>query len=323
LIYMKNLYKVGIVLLLAIAIGFYFYRNYKSEVVIEPLKVSSADAPVDKLITRVIKDKSFDKKNGLNIEFSYTAPGETVRVISEKVGGVEVGSIPTLSLVEVNSKGHDLVAFAPLIWGSLDFIVDANSHYQSLDNLKGARVAIRPKVSAAYKSLALAMKVAGFNLEKDYRLTFGSIPDNLASFFKKEVDAVLSVPFGGADLIAEGKVRTVLDLESRWRNTTGSRMSFAMMSAHKSWIDAHPETFKKVSRVFLEAEKYVFEHPEIVADYKDMLGIKTEKGLEVAKNDVKRVIPDSWDPEVHKMAIKKAIEFGLVPNIPYDDFFIK
>src|SRR3989338_151574 len=317
---MTKKYKLIILIIVAAVVGVYFYRSATR---IETVRVSGAEAANFKFLFSVIKDKKFDKKNNLNLEFVWSNPGEVERKLVAKEEGVEVGPYNPISLAETNLKGEQqLRSFAPILYTYYHFIVKADSPFHTLEDLRGAKIATRPKLSAAYKSLAIALKIAGMDLENDFKLTFGSIPENVKALTTGEADATLMSPPESVGLLVTGKYRQIAELENIWEKAAGGPMPLVSLTAHKSWIEQNPRKVKRLRKTILDAATFIRENPQVVEEYKDLLNIQTDATLKLMKESLPLSYPASWNDEAHHFAITKAMEFGIIKSIPHEDIFI-
>lgn len=319
----KKLFFGLVVVVLAVAGGYYYLQAMREKNEIVPLKIAWADAPSNRFIVAVMKDQGFDKKHNLDLEVVWSDPGENIRQLINKVGGVEVGTFPALALIDANKQGAKLRAFAPQNYGGGDIVVKADSPYKKLSDLKGTKVAIRPKVSAAYKNLALNIKLAGFDAEKDFKLIFGAIADNIISFNKGDADSTVLSGLTGVEIRANPKYRVLAELDAMWLEETGFRNAFSTISAHEDWINSHQQTMLDLRAAYLETTNFILNNHGVLDTYAELLGIKTPAGRKVAERDLERVIAASWDPESHIATIKKAVELGLSEDFPVETLFVK
>lgn len=291
---------------------------------VEKVKFAMANALTNKFIIALIKDKELDKKNGLDLEMVWSDPGESERKLAAKEEGVEIGDYNPISLVEANaSRNIELRSFAPIIDNYFYFVVKKDSRYQTLQDLKGAKLALRPKASAAYKASAIAMKLAGLDLEKDFKLTFGSLPQSVQFLQTGEADATLLPAIDAALLEATGGYRLIFDLEKKWEEIAGGPMPFVSVTAHKDWIEKNPKKVERIRKMMLEAAELVRKDPSIISNYKDVLGIKTDDAERLVKRYLPALYPVAWNAGSHSFTIEKAVELGVIKSAPKEDPFLK
>lgn len=293
---------------------------------VRTVKIVTIDAADINFLFAVVQDKGFAAKNNLRFEFVYAQPGDAERILSEGEGGVEVGFTHPLTLVEINSGGKELRSFAPFLYNYFYFVVKKDSLFKNLEDLKGAKIAIRHKQSAAYKALNIAMKTAGFDLEGDFKLLYGSIPENIAALKTGEVDAALLTPSISVGFTVSGQYRTILNLEEKWEEIAGSPMQFVNLTAHRDWIENNSDLTQRLRKTILEATNFIRNNPEIIVEYKELLGAKTDEELILMKELLPLVYPVSWETESSRFVVKKAIELGLISDIPeiqFREFFLE
>lgn len=322
---MNKTLGIVIVILIVVAGAYYTWSPLVQEPVpqIENVKISLAAAAVNKFLIAVIKDKGIDKKNYLDIEVIYSDPGESERKVADKADGIEMGNYSPISIVETNAnKRLQLRAFAPLLNNSFFFLVKKDSKYQNINDLKGARVALRPKASAAYKATALAMKIAGLDLENDFKLSFGSLPESIAKLEGGEVDVTVLPGIDTALLLASGKYRTVYDLGKKWEEAMGNPMPFVSMAAHKDWLDQNPKKALRVRAMLIEANEYINKNPQSVVQYAETLGIKSPEAEKLAIQYAPALYPTKWLPNLHTQTVQKAVELKILPSFPAENPFV-
>lgn len=289
----------------------------------ETLKISSVNVPDLDILFAIANDKGFAEKYGLTLEIVYSAPAEAERKLATREPGIEIGAFGPIGMAEENAKGNDLREFAPSLYNSFSFLVRKGSPYQTLQDLRGEKIAIRPKVSAAYKALSIAIRLAGMDLDKDFELMFGSIPETIKFFTTGEADATMVTPLLSVPLLTTGQYREILDLENEWKKIAGKPMDFVGWAAHKDWIEKNPKKMTNFRKMMFEAIAYVQKNPAaVVREYKDILGLKTDADISLAEKVLPTVHPPTWDIAANHFIVTKAIEFGLIPNVSHTDFFI-
>lgn len=315
---MKKVY-IYIALAVAAGAGIYFYSISQEP---EKLKVGWADAGTSRLTVEVMKEQGIDKVNGLDIEVVWSNPGESLRKFINKDGGIEVSSCPTLDVPSVNAGGVSIKQFSSLVLGDFTLIVKSASPYRSIEDLKGAKIATRPKATVAYKVLAIGLKTAGMNLERDFKISFGSIPENIQSFVKGDADAVLLSASDAADFLAGGQYRAIIDVEKKWKELVGISFPAAGMCAHSDWLGRNSKNKVKLQKTLSETFVYILANPRIVKRYGKALNIKTEGGLKIFEENIHKIIPAAWDPKLAELVVSKAMELGIIERKPYDGLFI-
>lgn len=290
---------------------------------VEPVKMSMATATSVNFLFSLIKDKGIDKKHYIDLSVVYSDPGESERKLAEKLEGVEIANYSPISLIETNaSKNLNIQSFAPILNNSFYFLVKKDSRFQNISDLKGAKISLRPKASAAYKATAVAMKIAGFDLEKDFKLSFGSLPQSIAQLEGGDTDATVLPALDTALLLATGKYRTVYDLGKKWEEVMGSPMPFVSISAHSDWIAANPQKVQNIRAMMIEANEYINNNPQVFQEYATVIGIKTPEAAALVAQYAPALYPTKWLPLLHWSTVQKAVELKILPSLPGQSPFI-
>lgn len=317
---MKKNYLVVLVLILLVAVvGYSAYRDYMKVV---PLRIATANVPDSQFFFAVLKDKKFDLKNKLNLEIVLASPGDVERKVIEREDGVEVGPMNVISLAELNTQGKDLRIVAPFFFSNLDLIVKKNASYKTLGDLKGKRIATRPKISAGYKTLATAVAAAGLNLENDFKLVFASIPDSIKFLASGDVDATTLTAAVSVPLLASGNFRSIIDLSEEWQKLSGAPMPFVEWAAHKDWVDANPRKVARLRQTILETAVFIHGNSKIIRDYPDILKFKSDAEWGLAQKIIPSNYTTVWNPSAYKFLVQKALEFGFIKAPPKEEVFV-
>lgn len=314
--YKRNILLFLIIIVVA-GVAFYFYQHYTK---IEPLKISATDVPPPRFLFAVIKDRQLDLKHGLNLELLWASPGEVERRLVERFEGVEIGYFNVVAVADTNSKkAENLRVVAPMLNLPQVLLVGKNSPFYGINDLKGARITIRPKGTAAYTAQAVVLKVAGFDIERDFRIVFGE-PQQGAVFLEKgEADAIMLSPPDAAPLLATGKYRLVTELDEIWKKVAGASFPFVDMAAHADWIAENPRKVERFRATLKEAVALIKENPQIVGDYRELLNIKSDAQLKSVTNSLVALYSTSWDYLPHRLLLEKAVELGFLNRLPSDE----
>jgi len=306
---------VGIAVLIGIA--FWAWPAKKPP---EPKKVSATFVATgaEGLLKYVIEQLKLDKQHGLDLTIQAVEPGEVARrTIAREV---DVGALSPIELVQSQQAGRDIRAFAPLLTAIHGLLVKTNSKYRTIDDLKGKKIAVLPKATAGYQSMALELKILGIDLEKEFSLTFGGIPDTLSFLKAGEVDAAFLPDPVAAQLIVSGQYRELLNLADLWKEKYNIPYFFNARVAYADWIAANLDTAEHFAAMRIEASKQIKDHPEIVAKYaREVVGAKTEAEVNFIVERLSKAFPSRWDDEFIDNAVfvmQKAAEFGFIKEIP-------
>jgi len=315
----KNILVVIIIVILA-AVAWWYYDSNK----ILPLKISATDVAPPRLLFAVIKENKLDIKHGLELELLWSPPGEVERRLATGYENVEIGFYNILALINTNaSEKNDLRIVAPAINNPQVLIVKKESPFKTIQDLKGFRLGVRPARTAAYNAESILMKLAGFDKEKDFKLTFGTPQEGAAFLEKGEIDSTILTSSDAAIFLATGKYRPITELNDSWVKASGAPFPFVDFAAHRSWINGNGKKLERFRAMLKEAVTYIKNNPSVVDEHKELLNIKAtnEKQMESARNALVSVFSETWDFKSHKFLLNKAAELGYVGELPGDGLF--
>ncbi|QQG42676.1 MAG: ABC transporter substrate-binding protein [Candidatus Giovannonibacteria bacterium] len=292
---------------------------------VETVKISFADAENLKFLLAVLQDKGIAEKHGLKLDVLFSPPSEAERRLIEKVDGVEVGTINPLSIAITNqAKNIKLRAFVSTYQTNQALVVKAASPYYKFEDLKGARVAMHPKGSASYTMHAVGMKTLGLDLERDFKLVFGSFPQNEQRLANGEVEAAFLNAVATARFLATGNYREVVNLSREWGGITSSAViPFVDLAAHADWISQNPNKVKRLREAVLEAAIFIRKNTQLIEEYKGILGLERPEEINLMKERLPAIYPLAWLPEEHNALVKKAFELNLIPEPPKENIFVE
>jgi len=261
---------LSLAVLLALAAGLYYVFAAKSvpPSAPVPLRVVVASDGILELFSHVMKHEGIDTAYGLEVEFVRKTPSDIEREVLE--GGFSgVNLVSPLTAPTAAAAGRKTVIISPAVRMAYFIAVRNDSPVQTLDDLKGKRVGVLPKVTAAYSSIALILESAGLSPESDFKLSFGTIPSMVESLTKGEVDAAAVIYPTAAALFASGNFRSVSDLEALWENREeGLSHPFLVWVAQSRWLDdsANRDAARRYVEAFLETAQAIESRPELLTD---------------------------------------------------------
>ncbi|KKT56962.1 MAG: hypothetical protein UW81_C0012G0002 [Candidatus Giovannonibacteria bacterium GW2011_GWC2_44_9] len=312
---------VLIIIIIAALAGWYYWDSNKTETI----KLSLADAENLKFLLAVLQDKGIAEKHGLKLDVAFSPPFEAERRLIERVDGVEVGSINPLSIVIANqTKNTKLRAFASTYQTNQALVVKATSPFYKFEDLRDVKVAMHPKGSASYTMHALGMKTLGLDLERDFKLVFGSFPQNEQRLTNGEVEAAFLNAVATARFLATGNYREIVNLGEQWGNITGSSIiPFVDLAAHADWISQNPKKVERLREAVLDAAIFIRKNPQLIEEYKEILGATRPEEINLMKERLPAIFPLAWLPEAHNALLKKAFELNLIPALPKENIFVE
>ena len=308
---------LGIVILVLAGAGYggYWYWNFQK---IENVSIVGVKGGGTAFLLDVIKGEGLDQKNRVNlVPVIVTAPAESDRRLYAREG-VDIGNSGPTTIIVNNTKGNAVRIYGPFMLSHSSLIVKKDSPYFSLKDLKDRKVGTRAARTALHENFAIAMKLKGIEVEKYFKLVFpAKVEDSPDLLLKGDLDAaVVGEPFA-SQLLATGDFRELFSLKDFWKETTGSPLGFVYSAAHKDWLDANKTAAKRALKTFLDAGKYINEHPEVLEKYKETLGWKTQEELAMMQKRMPGLYLTHWNSEDIKNArliLEKAIEAGIIPQ---------
>lgn len=322
---MKRIILFVAIIALLLGGGFYYWLQAQK---IDTVVVTTVLTSVEGLIGQIIKGEGLDAKNKLNIVYKSMFPGDVERSVYNR--DVEVGAHGALVLAKANLEGKEIRAFSPFYYNVYSLLVLKDSPYNTIEELKGKKIAILPKVTAAFTGPQIALRLKSIFLENDFQLLFGN-PIEVGNFLDQgEADAAFFFETLASKKIATGKYREILEVQKLWRESTGKTFPYLVYVAFDDWLESHKQVAKKYRKSFLEAANLIVSNPEILNKYKNFLkenlGIETDEELRILKERLPRTLVTKWDKEVMddiKFILAKAVEFGLLPQLPQKEVIVE
>ncbi|MBI5787140.1 MAG: ABC transporter substrate-binding protein [Candidatus Niyogibacteria bacterium] len=318
----KPLLKVSaLVVVLAAVLWFYYFSKPA-----EPYKITvgAVGNSPHALIYTAVSDLGIDKKYNLELSVKYSSPGEVERQARDRE--VDVGASSIFSVAQDNLKGSRLRIFGPLFYSPNVLVARKDSRFMSIEDLPGARLAVPPKVSAAFASLDLVARKKEISLESRTTMLFGNLAETANFLAKGEASVALFSWPDVANFLVSGEYRSIGGLNNLWEESVSRPFSFIGLTAYQDWIDANPEAARSLVAAIIETSSYFKENPETIIGYKEKLGLKSDAAVDLAKENMPRLLMDSWDDddlEDIRFVISEMVKDGLLGAEPADDYLVK
>jgi NitT/TauT family transport system substrate-binding protein len=312
----KIVFVIIIVLAILAAGGIYYWIQYQSQ----PTKIifgAAQKLSPDGFSTQIIKLYGIDKKYGLDIDFAYNEPGLTSTKLLNRE--LDVAILAPISAAKANLDGKKVKIFGPLLWNVISLAVPKDSPYTNLAQLKGKKFGILPQITGTYTNMALLSSEMGLRLESDYKLVIGSLEDQVKFLANGDVDFAVVYEPRTSMLLATGQIREIATMDELWKQLTGQRFLFNGFAAYDDWLASHQKEAKALVKVFLEANKFITENPDLIVKHKDLLGLTTPQELDIAQKRIPNLFPTEWNQaqiENFNTLIKMAVDAGQVAKIP-------
>ena len=323
---MKNSIKKALLALAVLAVLTVLYVYWWENIRIVTVDRLNATGSVQEIRALVMKHYGIDKKHGLNLTFTSRNPGDLERsIISREHEGIH-GTSPFFVPRSI-AEGHALKIYSPEIAMTYHLAVRSSSPYKSIDDLIGRTVAVLPKVTAAYSSVALILQSSlGINPERDFKLVFGSIPDTIKLLRQGQVDAaIVSYPLA-ASLFASGDFRSIARLADFWEEKEGLRHPFVVNIVFEDWLKnrLNRSVTKRYVAASNETVQLMMDRPEVVTEegnpalqeYLKTNGLDSPEAKRLLRENVPALLYSVWDKkdvEAIKLVLKRAKEYGFLP----------
>ena len=314
-----NFVIVSASILVLVIGGVVYFSQRAGESEIIKLKYTVSIGAAAETRAKIIKKYEIDKNNGLDIEFVTMNPGDLERVLFSKE--FPIGITSSLAVGTANLKGIPLRIVGPELHLTYYIGVRKDSSINTLDDLKGKKFGILPKVTAAYTSVAVVLNSAGINPETDLQLAFGSIPDVVDLLGKGEVDAaIIAYPMAAPLLVPGSQFRTIVKLEDLWStNENGLPLPFVVTAAHEDWLASNKETARRLVKTLIEASEFMQKNPSVILELSEYLEERKLTSPEVAQlvaENVPELLFEKWGEEEIaglERLFQRAEEFGVIP----------
>ncbi|WDZ83380.1 ABC transporter substrate-binding protein [Micromonospora cathayae] len=233
-------------------------------------------------------------------------------------GVLDIYAFGPLGATEVNTSGHDIVIVGPSLWNHGNWIVPADSPYQTVADLKGKKIGVQPPSSDTYRAAALASAVNGIAFDKEYQLFTGQPIANLALYERGDLDAIIAIEPNATRLVAKGN-RQLASVSQLWQQGTGDTSPLFLngVAVRRDWLAANRETAKAYVDLTVEAWQLIKKDPSLTARYHADYGIKPDekKAIELLPERLVPLYGDVWDDTVFAnidKQIEVAVEAGVL-----------
>ncbi|OGZ30317.1 MAG: hypothetical protein A2931_02125 [Candidatus Niyogibacteria bacterium RIFCSPLOWO2_01_FULL_45_48] len=318
----KSLLKIlALVAVLAVVSWVYYFSKPA-----EPYKITVGavgNSPHTLIYTAMV-DMGIDKKHNLELNLKYSSPGEVERQARDRE--VDVGASSLFSIAQDNLKGSKLRIFGPLFYSPNVLVARTDSRFMTVGDLPGAKLAVPPKVSAAYASLDLVARKNGVSIEKETIIRFGNLAETAGLLTRGEVNVSLFSWPDVANFLVSVEYRSLGGLSPLWTKSVSRPLSFIGLTAYQDWIGANPKAARALVAAIIETNNYLKKNPDAIAKYKEELGLKSDAALALAVQNIPELLMNSWDDkdvDDIRFVIGDMVKEGILSSEPADDYLVK
>lgn len=268
-------------------------------------------------VAQVIKSKKLDEECGITMEVSHFSPDAAeVALLS---GQTDVGYFGYNSRAGSPEKVNKLDMLAPLQAEHGVLFVPEDSSARTLEDLKGKKIALLPKVSAQHQDFNMLVAKMGLSLKNDFETVTGP-PPAIEAFLKRgQVDGAILFEPNATNLEQEGGYRPILKLNEQWQELTGNPLYMLGISANSAWLADHRNEAECAVSAVRKATEMLADDPKVYEDLRKTLEAKNDKHLtELSKNLGVIYTPESAEEAAGpvRQQLEEAKKLGLIPKVP-------
>ena len=330
---MKNKYLLWILTAVIIAGAGYWYWYENMRII--KISRGTPRGTVTEMKYIIMKHFGLDKKHGLDINFPVFDPGELERrFFSGETEGL--GGMSPLVASKANLEGKKVRILSAELLMTYYIAVRNDSNIKNLEDLRGKKVGVLPKATAAYSSLALILKHVGVDPDLDLNMTFGPIPEMVKLVREGRADAAMVSYPTAASLFASGNFRFIADLEKIWEETHETTHPAVVMVAFEDWLknDENRRVAKRFVEASNETARLIKDTPELLTD-ESIPGIKefleknnlnSEETKRLMRENAPKFMYSEWgekEVEAIEVFLSHAKEEGLLAADAPEDIIIK
>lgn len=274
------------------------------------------------IISNIIETRGLGKKHGLAIDFKQFDPAKAEEAVFFK--SVDAGIFAPISAARANLKGQKIQLFHPVMLSIFTFLVPPDSPARTVDDLKGKKLGLFARVTAMYTSFATIAKMRGGDVEKDYKLAFGTPQAVSAFLIRKDVDAIGMFEPRASLMVSANQARELVTFNELWQKETGQPLLIIGIAAYKEWLDSNPEAARGLGRAYADGVRLLKENPtRIMEEQRDYIGIKTPEELKRVASHMPGLFIGGWTPkllESTNLLIQKNVEMKILEQLPKEEF---
>jgi NitT/TauT family transport system substrate-binding protein len=214
----------------------------------------------------VAQQKGFFAKDGINAKFVDVDSGSDA-MQAMLSGSANMANVAIFESLEAAAQGESVkyivgaatATFGELVVSSKVKLPDAAAGYPAvLKDLKGMKIGVSSKASATYYTLALALKGAGLNPNKDVTvLAAGTLAQQLTAMQAGQIQAFMSQEPTTTQAVSSGAGRVVFYAYKGNRPAIFDNLITNGIAATGAYIKANPAAVKGVHDAIAEADNYI------------------------------------------------------------------
>lgn len=237
----------------------------------------------------VLGNGDYAKKYGLEIENVNTPAGPEARdaLLAGAIDAGELGVTPALTALAQAPKDLVVIAVSSTGGGKYRVVVPKDSPIQTMDQLKGKKIAIKVG-SGNHTAFLIWLNQKGLT-EKDFQIVNVGDTEAIAAMVSKSVDAVLYWEPIPAILVHKGVAREIFNFDGFVQNPV-------LIVARRAWVEQNPDAAARFMAAWMDAQQFTaFRTDEAAKISADAL---TKKGIdipaEVYRRSLGHELYESW-----------------------------
>ena len=272
------------------------------------------------LVTQVVRRLELEKKYDVKLDLKILDPAGAEKAVLLRQ--VDAGLFPVLTAADLQSKGEQIVLFAPLLYMHTYVLVPNDAPVKTFTDLKGKKIGVLDKVSGAYRGMQLLAARAGLDFERDFQPVTGPPPALVTFLQRNSVDALVIHEPIVTKLLVEGRFRIVMGLNDEWKQAGKGDWLFVCAGAHRDWLTKNRAAAKRVGDLLLDAARQLSRTPDLVEAEAEFLALKTKAEIDLARQRMPKIFPAEWNDAVvagTMEAVREASRLGQVKS-PAQEF---
>jgi NitT/TauT family transport system substrate-binding protein len=274
-------------------------QTFKGQAAVSHLTALVHAAPL-----HIAQQLGYYRDEHLEIEHvSFPGGTQTIRGMENAIG---IGMPASLAVFIAYEKGRkDLRIVASMFnAASIDFITPTNSRIKSINDLRGAKVAVSSPGSNSDYFARTTVKKAGFTVGKDVEIVaVGEAPDAWTAASKSVVDVAWSASPLLDKLTLEGQARTVWrtrDYVSTWVDTC--------LAVRKEYLDANRDAIRRWIRAVGRAM-------DLINTNADQASAAYAKAVNITPEAAKAALTSwpkgTWDIHLNRAGFEANVAAGM------------
>jgi NitT/TauT family transport system substrate-binding protein len=201
-------------------------------------------------------------------EFSFLTAATADMVVAKLVSGeVNAGVLPTNVAAKLHNAGVGIVVLGVVGDGMVKFIT-SDPRINSVVDLRASEIYIAGQKATPDYVFRYLLSKAGLEAERDYTPKYNlSYPEIAAALAAGKIaNAVLPEPFASQALLLNKNLRTPLDIDSLWTQSTGQKTyPMSVLVVQSKLLGSAPEAVRALASAYAESIHKANTEPQATA----------------------------------------------------------